>query len=449
MKSNKEKIFIGLTVVIYALICLMIFLKGIVLTNDSDGYIGMSSVRSPVYPLLIKFFFFIGKGNYLVWLLCFQILWGALGVFVFSRFIYSFFKAAYWLVFLLSLGLLAPYFIFGSIANQVMTEAIAYPAFLFAIRHLTEAVFDKRMKPFVIFMLFSVLLILTRGQFLFLYAVTAVVIVYLFIYSKEKSKRIFRVLIIFISLVILTNLMERTYHYSLYRQFSKVSLTGLQLSAMGFYLSDSEDKNLFKDSLECVFFERVQQRTHYENNWNIHFDKKTVTNSGLGYYQQVYNKIIWKAVYPEAVKLVPESDASNDHTSWKFIHRLTKSVAYQLLKKHKAEFLEIYFKNVIYGIGYKHYSLLFVLSFVVFIISYCMKACKYSLIYMLMMFICFSNVLLVALVEPASEYRYLIYNDALYMSILILALNNWLKNKTGVNKSMFSDKNKSLESKNS
>ncbi len=432
MKINKDKILRWFSYFVYSLIVLLVFLNGIYTTNDSASYIGMSSMRSPVYPLLIKLFYFIGGNNYQIWLLCFQIIFGTFGLYVFCSFVHRFFKLEYWLTFLLSLSLLAPYFLFGQIANIVMTEAIAYPLFLIAIRFLIESVIDRRMRPFIIYLFCCIPLIMTRGQFLFLYFISIIVITYLFIYLKEKRKKLMRVVIIFISCIILTNLAERSYNYILFQRFNKVSLIGVQLSAAGFYLSEKEDMKLFNDSTELRFFKSVLQTTHIENNWNREYDKKTPTNSGFGYYQMVYNKIIWGAVYPEAKKIVPQPEAHNDLRSWMYINKLTTAVSFKLIQQHWKEFVSIYITNVLYGLGYKHYSFLFFMLLVVFLVVFLRFQNKYALLYTLLLIISLANVLLIALLEPTGEYRYLIYNDALYFALIIVALNNWislLKNK--------------------
>lgn len=394
----------------------------------------MSSMRSPIYPLLIKLFYFTGGNNYQTWLLCFQILFGAFGIFVFCRFIHDFFKMEYWQTFILVLLIATPYIFSGKIANQVMTEAIAYPMFLICIRYLIESVFDKRIRPFIIYMICCIPLILTRGQFLFLYVVSVLVIGYFIIFQKNKRKKIGRVILVFISCIVLTGLLERTYAYFLFKKFDKVSLTGVQLSAAAFYLSTPDDVKIFRDSTQIKFFKDVQEITHHKNNWNKIADvSKTPGNSGLGYYQAVYNKIIWKAVFPEAIKYIPQEDVSSDLKSWIFVDKLAKTVSIKLIRQHRYEFLLLVTKNVFYGLGYKH---CFPLFFLVFIASF-IFAIKYKndfgILFLLMLGIGLSNVLLISVVEPTAEYRYLIYNDALYITLIIIAINCWLKymvNKT-------------------
>jgi hypothetical protein len=437
MKSKKEKILHWLTYFIYVLIAIYVFLKGIQTTNDSASYMGMSSMRSPIYPLLIKLFYFIGGNHNQVWLLCFQILFGALGVYIFCSFIHRFFKLEYWLTFLLSLFLLVPYFIFGKIANVVMTEAIAYPLFLITIRFLIESVFNRRMRTFVMYLFCCIPLIMTRGQFLFLYLISVIVIVYFLIFLKEKRKKLGRVILIFLSCIIFTNLAERTYNYILFHHFNKVSLVGLQLSAAGFYLSDHEDIKLFNDTTEIKLFERVQLITHTQNNWNLTYDKRTIGNSGFGYYQKVYNDIIWHAAYPEAKKLIPENDAFNDLSCWIFVNNLTKSVSIKLIRQHWKEFISMYATNVLYGLGYKHNSLLFIISLFVFIVLSFRFHNKYAVLFTLLLVLSLINVVLIALVEPTGEYRYLIYNDFLYITLIVIAVNNWItllkKNQDTIN----------------
>ena len=165
MHIEKGKILRLFAYIIYALFAIMVFVRGIETTNDSASYIGMSSFRGPLYPLLIRLLFFIGGNNYKIWLLCFQIIFGAFGIYIYCSFFYRFFKLKYWLTFILSLSIASPYFFSSTIANLVMTEAISYPLILIAIRYLTESVFTQNLKSFTIYLICCIPLILIRGQF--------------------------------------------------------------------------------------------------------------------------------------------------------------------------------------------------------------------------------------------------------------------------------------------
>jgi hypothetical protein len=426
MKTYSDKVFRWTSFVIYLIAGVYVLYNGMATTNDSASYIGMSSMRSPLYPLLIKLLYFIGGSSYKFCLLCFQTFFGAFGIYVFCSFVHRYFKMLYWLSFLLSICLLAPYIVFGEIANIIMTEAIAYPLFLIAIRFLTEAVLEKRARPFIFYMLCCIPLILTRGQFLFFYPVSIIAIIILFILNKEKRKRQLKVTVIFVLCIIFTALAERTYNFALYRQFDKVSLSGLQVSAIGFFVSEKSDSTLFKDSTEQKFFKGVLEITHQQNNWNLAYDKKTAGNSGFGYYQMVYNKIVWGAVYPEAKKWLPDAVKQNDLEGWKFINKLSRSVAFVLFKQHYKEILTIMLTNFVNGFGYKHYSLLLFVLFISVLWLSLKQKDRMAILFAFLLLICFLDVGIIALVEPTGEYRYLIYNDAIYTVILVISLNRWV-----------------------
>jgi len=425
MNINKDKTIHWLSYVVYLLLIAFVFRNGIHTTGDSASYIGMSSIRSPMYPALIKLFYFIGGNHYQIWLLCFQILFGTFGIFVFSRFLHQFFKLNDFLTFVLTLFLSIPYFFYGKIANLVMTEAIAYPLFLISVRFLIESVFDKRMRPFVIYMICSVPLVLTRGQFLFFYVISLVILMIFLIFLKEKRRKIYRLIAIFILLVISTNLIERTYSYFLFNKFDKVNLSGVQLSAAAFYLSSVEDVRIFTDSTEIKFFKGVQDITHKQNSWNLAYAKTTEGNNGLGYYQMTYNKIIWQAVFPEAVKCVPHLEATNDMSGWIYVNKLTKSVSFKLIKQHWKEFSSLIAMNVLFGLGYKYFAFIFLLFLVISVVFSIKYKNNFSILYSLLLMIGLLNVLLVSMLEPASEQRYFIYNYALYITLIIITINNW------------------------
>ena len=425
MHISKDKVIRWLSYVVYLLLIAFVFRNGIHTTNDSGSYIGMSSIRSPMYPALIKLFYFIGGNHYQIWLFCFQILFGTFGIFVFSSFLHRFFKLKYWLTFLLVLFVAAPYFIYGKIANLVMTEAIAYPLFLISVRFLIESVFYKRMKPFAIYLICCIPLWLTRGQFLFFYVISSIVLMLFMFFLKEKRKQIILLLLIFISSIVITNLIERTYSYFLFNKFDKVSLIGVQLSAAAFYLSTSEDVRFLTDSTEIKFFKGVQDITHKENSWNLAYVKTTEGNNGLGYYQMTYNKIIWQAVFPEAVKCVPHSEASNDMSGWIYVNKLTKSVSFKLIKQHWKEFSSLIAMNVLFGLGYKYFAFIFLLFLVVSVVFSIKHKNNFSILYSLLLMIGLLNVLLVSILEPASEQRYFIYNYALYITLIIIVITNW------------------------
>src|SRR6185437_13394926 len=160
---------------------------GVIQTNDTPGYWGMLPFRSAGYPIFIKITSLFGLIHSHYPTLFIGLVLQLIAIHILVDFLKVHFNLGRFSVVALTAIFILPDFIL-SVANGDMTEVIAYPLFLFGLRLLLKAAFEKDEKAAISYFTISVLLILARSQFFFLYIVSFLLVIYLIWYSKSKIK---------------------------------------------------------------------------------------------------------------------------------------------------------------------------------------------------------------------------------------------------------------------
>ena len=427
---NKKIIFlssIGFIIIFYLTASIIIYSNGIQILPDSNSYINMFPLRPPLYPLIISIFHNFNTNQYLKLLLIFQILLCSYAIYFFCKNLKLLFKLPLHIIFLISLLCSAPYFIFYNLANYIISDAVSYPLFLITLSFFLNAIVRNNIKPLTISFIFIIFLILSRKQMLFFYPIIIFLLLYFYLIQKEIRKRIILLFVFFIISVILTNLIERIYFLKIHNKFATVPATGIQLATPAFYVSNQLDSVLFSDKEERLYFNTVYQ-TISDSNWTLQANTRMNRKTGLSHYFIVYNNICHNVIENEAQKLFHKAFLSNTMNGYLLTDRLTLKIAFKLINKNKWMFLKLYIMNIINGLGGKHYSIFFFLLFCISIYIYIKKRDVSAFLFIMIYFLCLSNVFMVALVEPTDIYRYFIYNDVAMLSIIIvdfyLILNN-------------------------
>ena len=141
-KFNQDS-FIIILLLIFAGILLSL---GVMTQPDTSSYLYADNTRSALYPLLLKTYTAIFKEKF-IWLILAQILMGILASYNLSKSFANYFNLPYLKfkgcrIVALTL-LLSPYWGMLKIGNNILTEAICYPLFLFAVDHLFCAIINN------------------------------------------------------------------------------------------------------------------------------------------------------------------------------------------------------------------------------------------------------------------------------------------------------------------
>ncbi len=306
MIQISKKVVLNVLSFILLLLTLKLFAailnEGPMIANDTLSYVNCSAFRPFFYPLVLKLNALINGDNNYSNLVLFQNFLGfAAAEFTARKFMHFFDlnRIQKWALFIV---LLAPYYIsFHNVGNLILTEAIAYPLFLMAIYFLFEGIINKKTRSLIYFTLLLSLLIFVRRQFLFLYPVYSLLLLYLFRYER-RCFRVGLLVVIFILCGIATNLVERTWQYTHNGHFTTIPFTGLQIVVAPLYVSKDSDSMYFKDDLQKSIFLKVRDVMHQQK--LCLDDQKNATLSTEVYFQYLYsfNQIARYILVPEVDK---------------------------------------------------------------------------------------------------------------------------------------------------
>lgn len=411
--TKTDYFFGGIGFLLFCILCQ----KGPVIYADSIGYINNATIRSPLYPIILNIYSKCFGTNHYQWLVYGQILAGFFAsiftVMKFKNLCTYFFPFPKILFYLIILILLFPYYGPLNYGNNILSEAACYPLFLMVFSLLMEGLHTKNTRQMMIAIILSGLLVLTRGQFLFLYPAIAIILGYLLIYER-KSFKIAILIFCFMVTVIGCNLFERTYQYIYHGQFKQVPFTGMQLINAPLYLAKESDVNLFKSETEQTLFTDI---------WNSMEQKKINFNSlkedsyfhmmTYTHFYYSYNKICWDSLCP----LLGKYKLSSPYQIDPFLTKMALTLIFNNLEG----FFILYIMNIVFNLGGIYFLLLLTAAMICATYSFVKTRHPLSLAFLLVTLLNAGNYLLIALVEPVLR-RYTTYTDGLQISILLIII---------------------------
>lgn len=397
------------------LVGLFLFLghQGPNIQPDTGSYLTASAVRSALYPLLLKLnSWLFGPNNFQLLVLA-QLAYGILGSIFLAHKIRKLFGLNLWAIPPLLLCLLAPYYGPGRFGNSVMTEALCYPTFLLASACLFEGVIGKNSRHLLYFLGLTAILILTRRQFLFLYPVFGLLLVYL-VLCERKAFKLGLLTVAFIGSIIFTHLLERTYQYFTQGNFSTIPFTGIQLIVAPMYIAKDSDIQLFDTDLERRIFKDIRQQLQQKKlsftalNKTSFFDFSVYAN-----FYENYNAICWETISPTFSK-----NGIGDPYQ---LDTMTRDMAIKLIHENWQPYLTLYLLNIVFNVGGLYYCLLLAILGLFALIQHYQYRDALSLGCLLALTLSAANYSLVALVEPVLR-RYSAYTDGVQVGVLLACI---------------------------
>jgi len=232
----------------YGIALIVIRLKvGIIWGGDTSQYIEKSVIRPPIYPLLLDLFSYLFGAHEYIALVFFQLIFVLIAAFHLSNTMRKKFHLLPITFTLLSCLLSVPLLsssvalgLHGEIGNIILTEAISYGLFLFAVAFLVRILFISRPTDFIIFLSLIVILTLTRTQMIFLYVIAIVLILSLYLKRDIRIPAAISLFIVVLVIFLCAELGERLYHKLTNNYFGKISLTESHLLVGAIYVSDKQ-----------------------------------------------------------------------------------------------------------------------------------------------------------------------------------------------------------------
>lgn len=410
----------------WASICQLLFLAsllgvlfyiGPLETADSATYTNNSQVRSGLYPLLLDMNQLLFGESYwftVVW----QLLLGVGAAVYLSRWLVDTFECQGWPQLLLSALLIMPYYGPATLGNAIMSEAVCYPIFLIFFAWIGEGLLKQNIKRLYLAMFLTALLIFARKQFIFLYVLWTIVIVYMAFYWPMRRPWA-KIILAFILMVVATVSVERVYQYSIDGHFKPVPFFGIQFVNAPLYVSEKEDVELFEDAnTRQIFTEtyaRMEQfkvlKSSYKPDVHYHYNYYT-------HFFGAYNQIVWQSLAPVLGRIL-----SVDYHA---IDKVTVAMALKLIQEHPVEWGLLYMNNILFHMGgYYTVALVGLLTLISFFLVLKDRGNGLSLLVLLATLLQWGNYMLVAIVEPVIP-RYKIYTDAVLIAVIVALVAGYL-----------------------
>lgn len=253
--------------------------EGVIWAPDTPQYIEKSVIRPPLYPLLINVFTALFDAYGFIALICFQVLFVLLSAFYLSHILLKKFHVHPVVFVLLYIFLSLPLLsisvavgIHGGIGNRLLTEAVSYGFFLFAVSYLVKTLFGDERRNFFIFLLLIAILTLIRTPMLFLYGVAGCLIIYL--HSRTKNiKRTLGLVLLLVAVFLTADLGERFYHRVVNNYWGKINRDASHLLVGAVYTSDKRvliwiadprDREVLRRSYDVLEDKKLLSKNRFE-----------------------------------------------------------------------------------------------------------------------------------------------------------------------------------------
>jgi len=390
---------------------------------DTPGYVDAAIIRSPVYPLFIDFFQSVFGSRYEGFLFIVQLILGFYAMYHFVKMLRGLFSINKWIQFGISIIIMVPYVLGSSrVGNSIISEALAYPFYLFFAANLIPGILNNNLKKLYVAAVILLVLMLTRGQFLFAVPATIVFIIYLAYINKDIKKYMLS-LVIFISLPFCSNLIDKLYHKIYFDYFVSTPWTGIHIATLPFFVSDEEDYKIFKTKDQQEYFKKVYGELTNSGLTLKEFKKINSDSRGYAFYAKNSTPIANFTIDP----IGRESFKINDiNFSYVVNDKMSKSMVFPLIMDNFIEWLKFYIMNIVAGIGYERLLLFYPIFLIFSFIQVLRSKSPLSLFIFISFFFAILNIALVAMVQPLTFYRYTIYGDFLIYTSLLLILNKEL-----------------------
>jgi hypothetical protein len=384
--------------------------------KDSVGYLEGAAFRSPLYPLFLESIGLVFGG------------WRDGAVVAIQLLVTLVAVAALAATLRKTLGLstagtllCAGFFLLplvgGRVANYLLTESLAYALFLVAFKYLVTGVLAGERRAFALFLAFAALAVLTRPQFVFLFAVAAVVALVPGL-APGPARRRLALLGLLAGTVAVTGLAEAGYRYARDGEFAYVPFTGIQMMASALYVSQPDDHRLFAEP-DASFFRRVRTRLGEARLLAADNPRPRGISRYSEHYASHYNTIVWRVLVPEMRGRWPDR-AARDDTLLLAADRRLVGMSLRVLAHNLPAYLRLYASNLLSRTG-TYYAILLAAALGGAVVVFHRTRDPLAGALLLALFAHGFNHALVAALQ-SMVFRYTFYTDVVHLPLLILFL---------------------------
>lgn len=388
-KLSEKKLQLIVSIIIF---CYLIFIPAIY-SPDTNSYINATTYRMPLYSTFARVLNFITGDFYNVIIVIFQLLISLIGInFFFSEISKHFhfntiFKIATFL--LLCIPLFPPLYV----ANNVCSEALSYPLFLFTFTFGIRFYFNETSKNLLLLSISCVLLALTRTQFLLLPVIFA--FSYLFYKRKLLKKTPIKKFLVLMLLPLVITFCDKTYHLLKDGFFVSTPFSYINLNTAGLFVSTQEDIKDFKNEDHKEIF-KISRQFLTDNNLLESQQETKSWEDKYQFYQKHLGKICYTSFHNKSEIYYREKGIGLAKSTI-LTEQAAKESFFISLKNNWQKWLKLYYNNVVHGFKGLPFLIIVGLLWVFSFIKLIKKSnLKWLLSFMLFSF-SISNILIVCL----------------------------------------------------
>ena len=403
---------------IFFIVAILVLISPLQLQPDSSGYTDMWFISTPGYPLFVNAVQAIFGDYFKHALKTLQLLLGLASIWFFIKELQKHITLqAFWYLLLTGI-LLIPYIYNHKIANNILTEAIAYPLYLLIVIHFLIFFFKERSKHLGYGLIFLFLLLITRKQFIYFIPIALVILLWIGYKTKTFKKHI-PYLLVLVALPFLVSLTDSAYHKVVHGHFTNTPWNGLHLLAPAMYVADKEDASVYTSEEEKAYFNAIYaeiERKGYNQESAIS-EKKTIISHYISNFAKIANGTIYPIGMERYEKELSEYDALIK------IDEVTSAMVIPLIKDNFKKWSSLYIKNFSYGFENSKYVLLFVILFLFGISKINTSNTNRFKAIAFVTCITISNIAVVAIGMHTLK-RFIFYNDWVLFFVLFILLNS-------------------------
>lgn len=384
---------------------------------DSSSYFGIVIHRFPVYTIWLRVWELIFEDSYLHIVVVLQLLLGLVTIPLVARRIVSVFKLHKFIHGVLLIVLVYPYFAPLWVAHNITSEGLAYPLYLMVVYYSITFLYIKKQRVLFHLMGSLILLCLTRGQFIIMPLIIAV------IYFLQQPKKITqKTQIICLATLLLTpfaiKLLDRSYHKIVHDNFVPTPYSFVNIVTLPLFVSDISDSTSIADP-------DVRQLFIASHNTidSLNLLSQSIQGSAKNKYEVFHNnfpEICNKNIHKKARNLY----LKKGYEPWNnFIkaEEACKILTPILIKNNLNEYLTIYWEGILRGFKSIFIFAGLLLLAILGLFKFLRKPTKENSMIVLCGALIFSNALIVGIACHSID-RYLFYNYALALVMIVLFL---------------------------
>ncbi|MFT4698685.1 MAG: hypothetical protein ACI9SJ_001841 [Flavobacteriaceae bacterium] len=411
--KNKENIL-----VLLAFIFTFIFLvnKPPIYSPDTYGYLHVNISRYPVYILFIRGFQFIFGSFFEVMMVSFQLVFSIISISIIYKNCKELLNLNIWLKTLLFVILLFPLYPRLYIANNLVSEGLAYPLYLLLISFIIDFLYRNKSIKVIHLSITLLILSLTRGQFFFISIIVALLYVLKLKKDTFKKGNVFSLLLLIIVPFLIT-IVDSSFKKVVYGYYVKTPYSYVNAITLPLFVSELKDTIDIKNEDYKKIFIKSYQRID-----SLGLLSSKINGTKEEKYQVFHDNfpLICNQNIHDQGKLYYLNIDSTPHLNSIKTELACKAMFPVLVKNHFKEWVIIYFTGMIHGFFESIVLLFFFLFTLIYggLITLRNYTINNSLLFLSSLLI-ISNSMIVALACHSIS-RYLFYNYFLGFIIFIL-----------------------------